>query len=720
MHAFRHASLRHRLTPAYVTASLVTCLVTAITARAAAQTPADSGRPVSPSDSARVASLRPVVITVLQTPFDLARAPYAVSALGVREIQGGRPGLNLAEAAVGVPGVQVDNRFNYALGERISVRGFGARAQFGVRGVRVLVDGIPATFPDGQTTLNHVDISTLGRAEIVRGPASAIYGNASGGVLQLETEPAPDAQLEERARISGGSDGMSRLQSTTAGRIGTEDLPLAYHVNVSRLRYGGYREFSDADNLYLSSGLALERERTRIRLAAHASDYDGNNPGSLPDTLLARDRTAAWPNNVRQRTGEEGRHGEVGLSVRQLAGAGEIRVSTWGIARELDNPIPNVVIDLRRRAGGARAAYASRLNVAGRPVQWVFGGELQGQRDDRLNYANESGTRGALSLDQRENVSTAAVFGQLSGDLTSRVTALAAARVDRAHFSVDDRLVTATDPDDSGDRTMSAVSPSVGLSYAAGRGATLYANLATAFETPTTTELANRPTGAGGFNPDLDPQRTTSIEAGSTLRVGRLGVAQLAAYHALVRDELIPFEVPNAPGRVFYRNAGSAVHRGIEAGLTFVPLTDVSVRLAYTFTDARFRHFVVNDTAYDKKRVPGVAPNRGDLVVSYGPLAGALRGLVIDLEQRYVSAVAVNNSNSAGSASPPYALTNVRLGLDAVRVGALAFSPFAGVTNVLDREYNTAVTVNAFGRRYYEPGPGRAYYVGLGLAGGVR
>src|SRR5918993_865169 len=145
------------------------------------------------------------------------RPAFGVSVLGPAEIQRGRPGFNLAEAFVAVPGVQVDNRYNYALGERISVRGFGARAQFGVRGVRVLIDGIPATMPDGQTTLNHVDVASLGRAEVVRGPASAIYGNASGGVLQLETEPPAAVPIAQRFRVVGGSDDLRRVQSTTSG-----------------------------------------------------------------------------------------------------------------------------------------------------------------------------------------------------------------------------------------------------------------------------------------------------------------------------------------------------------------------------------------------------------------------------------------------------------------------------------------------------------------------
>jgi iron complex outermembrane receptor protein len=689
---------------------------------AAQQAPPDSAaRDSLRRDSTRAVMLTPVTITVLQTPFDIARVPYAVTAVGVREIQTGRPGVNLAEALVAVPGVQVDNRFNYALGERISVRGFGARAQFGVRGVRILFDGIPATFPDGQTTTNHIDVASLGRIEAVRGPASAIYGNASGGVLQLESELPSDARLDQRLKFTGGEDGLSRWQLRTAGTVGSDARPLGYFVNASRVQFDGYRDFSDAKNVILSTGVNFGTGPTRLQLVAHGVDYDAKNPGSLSDSLLHADRTMAFARNVTQQTGENGRHGEVGATLRQALGRGELQVSGWAIGRELDNPIPNAIIDLHRRAGGARAAYGAQAALGRFPVQWAVGAEVQGQRDDRLNFANDAGTRGALTLDQLERVTTAAAFARAAGDLTPRLTLLAAVRGDRARFSVDDELITDTDPNDSGDRTMSAVSPSIGLSFAATGGATLYANVATAFETPTTTELANRPTGAGGFNPELEPQRTVSVEAGGSVRLGNRGLLQLAGYVARVRDALIPFEVEGAPGRQFFRNAGSATHQGVEAGITVLPLPDVTLRAAYTLTYARFNDYVVGGRNFGGNFVPGVAPNRFDAVLSWAvPGSERLGGLNVDVEERYLSAVPANDANTPGSDSPAYAITNVRFNLDRLPVGGLALTPFLGVTNVFDRDYNTAVSVNAFGSRYYEPGPGRAVYAGLSLDASVR
>jgi iron complex outermembrane receptor protein len=684
-------------------------------ARASAQegTPPDSAvrrHGTARRDSAQ--RLTAVTVTALRTPFALERAPYAVTVLGGTELQGGRPGFNLAEALVAVPGVQVDNRYNYALGERISVRGFGARAQFGVRGVRVLIDGIPATMPDGQTTLNHVDVAELGRAEIVRGPASAIYGNASGGVLQLESEVPPPVPVAGRLRATGGGDGLRRLQGTVGGQQESGRVPLAYTLNVSDLRYDGYRDWQDARNSYAAMNVRAGGSRTSVRLTGHLADYAGHNPGALSASLLAADRSKAFRDNqLRWRAGEDGRHRQVGAEARHQMGSGELRLTGYVLGREVDNPIPQRIVALDRRAGGVRLAYAARADVAGLPVQVVVGTEAERQRDDRQNFVNDTGRRGDLSLNQLEHVTATAGFAQVAVAATSRLSVLGALRYDRTRFAVRDRYVTGTDPDDSGERTMRAASPSVGVSWSLGRDASLYANYATAFETPTTTELANRPSGAGGFNPDLQPQRTRSVEAGGTTRLGRLGFAQLALYRARVSDALIPFEVPGAAGRQFFRNAGSAIHRGAELGAVMGAARGLSARAAYTFTDAKFDRYTVAGASYAGKRVPGIAPHRADLSLLYD----LARGGLVAVDERYVSAVPTNDANATGSDAGAYALTNVRVEAPRLRALAAGLSPFAGVTNVFDRPYVTSVVVNAFGARYYEPGPGRTVYVGVEL-----
>jgi iron complex outermembrane receptor protein len=669
---------------------------------ATAQTPAPDTLPEVRLDT--------LAVRVLRTPLPLLRAPYAVSVAGEDEVRRARPGLALDEALGGIPGVQVSNRFNYALGERISVRGFGARAQFGVRGVRVLVDGIPATLPDGQTTLNHVDPGVLGRAEVVRGPASALYGNAAGGVVQLTTAPPPPGRLGAEYRVVAGGVGVLRAQGAVGGTAGG----WTYRAGGTRLSYGGYREHSRADNTLLHAQAGRRGARSELRLTLSAVGYDALNPGSLSDSLLRVDRTRAFARNRVQRTGEEGRQGQAGLFWRGETAAGTLELSAHGVAREIDNPIPNTVIDLARRGGGVRAAWSAARPLGAGALRWTAGAEAEAQRDRRKNFANLQGERGALELDQRERVTGTAAFAQVAVPLAARLDALGAVRRDRFRFAVDDRLpATARNPDDSGSRTLDAWSPTLGLVFAAAQGVSLYANFATAFETPTTTELANRPDRAGGFNPELDPQRTVSYEAGAKGRLGARGAWELAAYTAAVRDALVPFEVEGAPGRQFFRNAGSARHRGVEAGASVSPLAGVTARLAYAFTDARFRDYVAAGDTLDGNRVPGVAPHSLDLRLGWESATGAFVGT----EVRHASAIPVDDANRFRS--PAYTVADLRAGWQGARLGRVRATPFLGVSNLFGAEYNTSVVVNAFGRRFFEPGPGRTLYAGVsvGLGG---
>jgi iron complex outermembrane recepter protein len=656
-------------------------------------------------DTLRVFPLDTVTVSVLGPTVPLHRAPYAVAAVSEAEIRRARPGIALDEALGAIPGVQVDNRYNYSLGERISVRGFGARAQFGVRGVRVLVDGIPATLPDGQTTLNHVDVAMLGRAEVIRGPAAALYGNASGGVIRLSSVPPPAAPLASEYRVVAGSHGLLRTEGRAGGRSGA----LSYQLRASRLRFDGYRPHQAAENLLAGGTLGWTRGPDALALTVNAVDFAAENPGSLSGAMLREDRTQTFELNRRHATGQTGRQGQAGLSWRRSLGASAVEVAGHGTARSFENPIPFRIIELDRRVGGVRGGIEGAWTGG---VRWAAGAEMEAQRDDRLNFRNLDGARGARILDQLERVRSTAGFAHLLAPLAPGIDLMGALRYDRFRFAVDDRLVSETDPDDSGVRMMDAWSPTVGLTVAAARSLSLYANLATAFETPTTTELANRPDGAGGFNPVLEPQRTRSWEAGARLRMASGARLEAAAYRARVEGALIPFEVEALPGRQYFRNAGRAVHRGVELGGSVAPLAGWTARAAYTWTDARFGEYVVDGQDLRGNRVPGIAPHRleaSSTVRTPGGLAGGV-------DVRWMGGVPVSDRDATGElAAEAYTRVDVRGGWDRVRVGGMELAPFLGITNLLGAEYVTAVAVNAAGGRYYEPAPGRMVYAGASL-----
>lgn len=675
--------------------------VAMLAADLAAQVPAP---PRDSADSAR--AIAPVVVTVVRAPFSIEQAPLAVAFTTTEEIRAGRPGLALDEALRALPGVHVDNRYNYSLGERISIRGFGARSQFGVRGLRVLVDGIPATLPDGQTNLNHVDLGILGRSEVIRGPASAIYGNAAGGVILFASEAPAAEPVAGRIRVTSGG-GSRRLQSVFSG----SRSPFAYLVSVSRLDADGPRQHDDAEITTVTARAAAALGAGDFEVTLNAVDFEARNPGSLSDSLLRVDRTMAFRNNVVQRTGERGKQGQLGARWTRDLGGGSLELSAHALTREIDNPIPPRIIALTRAAGGGRIAYRTAPKRLGARVTGglSLGGEAQLQRDDRLNFVNDSGRRAALVLDQRERVDALGPFALLWADVANRLSLLAGARYDRQKFGADDALISGTNPDDSGERTMSALSPSVGVSVEVRSGLRLYGNVASAFETPTTTELANRPTGSGGFNPDLEPQRTTSLETGVNARLGTLGMAQASVYQALVRDALVSFEVPGSPGRTFFRNTGEAAHRGAEVWVRSRMDRAIGARAAYSYVSARFENGTSGGIDLAGRRIPGIAPHRFDGSVDVSPFRSAAADLRIALDGRYVAAMPTNDI--ATFYSPPYAVADVRVWL-APR-GSRWLTPFAGVSNLFDREYNSSIVINAAGRRWFEPGPGRVIHFGL-------
>jgi iron complex outermembrane receptor protein len=656
--------------------------------------------------------LSPTVVTVLRTSVELARAPFAVGIATRDEIQRGKPGFALDEALASIPGVQVDNRFNYALGERISIRGFGARAQFGVRGVRVLLDGIPMTTADGQTSLNNVDVATLARVEVVRGPASSLHGNASGGVIQLESDRGDEFAHRRgggELRYSGGADGLSRFQITTRSSAAN----VFATATASQLKYDGYRDWNTADNTHVNFQVGRYFSGGTLAFLGNFVDYEALNPGGLTSAVAQTLPDTSGPNARRFLTGEKGRQTQGGATWTQQIRGAQLQLATHALSRNIDNPIPNTIVEIDRDAAGARAALSGTPELLG--IHIAGGAEWQMQRDDRRNFANtpNTGARGALTLDQRERVDNTALFLQATSEILSTVDLMAGVRHDRIRFTADDRLVSGTNPDDSGERTMAATSPSVGLTWRATPLLHAFTNFSTSFETPTTSELANQQSGAGGFNPVLEPQRTRSIEVGlnARLQFGRVaGTYQLTAYSANVEDALIPFEVASAPGRQYFRNAGSTRHRGVELGASLVLPANVSVRAAFTHTEALFDSYAVTTgattTVYDGRSLPGVAPNRADVTLSWQPSR-----FFVDWETKAQSRMPVNDANSEYAAD--FVIHGLRGGIQDLAFGPFRFAPHVGVFNLFDRAYMTSVVVNAFGGRFYEPGPPRSLYAGM-------
>lgn len=658
-----------------------------------------------------VVALDPVVVRVLRSSVGTG-APYPVSVAAGPELRRGTGGAFLEETLRALPGLQIQNRFNLASAERLVIRGFGSRAQFGIRGVRVLVDGIPATLPDGQTALDHFDPGTVGRAELLRGPGAALYGNAAGGVLHLRSLAPPASGTEVSAEAGGGSFGLSTWHGALSGRTGD----LGYRVSVSRMAFDGFRTdplaadggvFGGATRSIVNAGLTLPAGAGTLRVVVNGLDMEADNPGSLSRALLDEGDRQAFRFNVIQKTREDIRQGQLGATWSGPLGALDGEVSAWGIRRDFLGAIPPAIVTFDRTALGARAIFRGTQETSAGTLTVGGGVEAELQRDDRRNWENDGGERGAETLAQDEEVRSTGLFFQGRLDVSEAFALSGGLRFDRFSFDATDTFLS-DGSDDSGARSMDAWSPSVGIVARPAPEVELFASLASAFQTPTTTELSNRPNGAGGFNAELDPTRAWTVEGGVRARLGAAWTGEATLFRTSLSDELVPFEVPSAPGRSFFRNAGSSHHTGWEVAADGRLAPGVSVRVAYTRVDARFDTYLVDGDDFSGNRIPGLSPYRvdGRLGLERGRAYAEVRGL-------YADAVPVNDANAA--TSPAYFVGDVRAGLDGYELGDLAVSPWVALQNVFDRRYNASVVVNAFGGRFFEPGPGRTVRLGAAV-----
>jgi iron complex outermembrane receptor protein len=674
----------------------------------------------SAQDSARTA-LPPVRVTATRegprAPLEL---PYAVTLTRPDSLAALRR-LGVDELLFAVPGVALANRQNPAQDPRVSIRGFGARSAFGVRGVRVLQDGVPLTLPDGQTPVDALDLEGADRVEVVRGSASSLYGNAAGGVIDVRSAVPPLAGLVPFARVVGGD---ATPTVSAVGAAGTVNRA-GYSASLTRVNGRGYRDYSDQRATRGAARVVFGRSETSstgVTLAARFSDVsNAESPGSLTRAQFEATPRMADPLSVRKHAGKIVRQGDLSLAIaRTLGRGGALDAVVYGSARTLANPLTFATVDVDRTSGGASLRLSDEVAIAARSTRLAAGADVQWQHDDRLeseNCIDAAGAsalcpggatlRGARRKDQRELVTSVGPFVRAELALAPTLLASAGVRADAVRFQVKDRLVTATNLDDSGDRTLHAVSPALGLVWRAAPLASAYATLSTSFETPTTTELGNKPDGSAGINPELQPQRTLALEIGAKGLLPTTGVRwDIALFEARARDELVPFDIPNGGGRRYFRNAGRTLRRGGELGVQ-AEAGALTLQGAYTYSRFRYLDYTVGTTSYAGRRIPGVPEHALAAAV-------ALRhgSATLSATADVATALDVDDANSAQA--PGRTLLGLALS-NSVELSGVRVSPLVAVQNLGGVRSVGSVSVNATAGKYFEPAPGRTLLIRVGV-----
>lgn len=638
------------------------------------------------------ANLDEIQIEATYSPITLGSATMALSyRLRSADDISARPGATMDELTFSLPGVSIQNRENYALGERMTIRGLGWRSPFGVRGVQVLLDDLPLTVADGQTIMNMIDPAMVRKIELLRGPSATFWGNSSGGVLHLSTTPDRDSPLFQYRGYAGSFETLK------------QELRFNYTSGQTRL-YGyttyfntdGYRDHSAA-RLFRGS-LGVEQTLTgdsRIKFNANYTSMPrAQHPGALTDQMLAESPQAARENFVNTSAGKQFDQAMAGASYLQNFESGIMELSLHGTYRDIHNPLPFGYIGLERYAGGTRGTYT--FNQL--PFDLDTGFEFKLQQDDRFETDNINGERGdQISVEQTELVTNQAIFLRSSYPLSQSLTISAGLRADRIRFEGEDGL----GDDLEGERDFFALNPSAGLIYRFG-SSQWFANFSTSFESPTTTELVNRPEGGNGFNQNVDPERAISFETGLRGLYRDLNAEyDITVYRMQVRDLLLGFQT-ETDGPVFFRNEGKTDHYGIEASVRFSTNPLYSLELM-----ANVLRAVFNEEEFDGNDLPGVPTFRSGAIFTIRP-----GSQIFTLDAQFTDSYAADRENNNRTDS--YFVTDVRWAASPIPIGDRAsIRPFINLMNVFDKRYATSVNIDAFGGFFYEPGTSRSFNAGL-------
>jgi iron complex outermembrane receptor protein len=668
-------------------------------------------------------TLPPVTISATRTEAAPFNVPASVDVIdGARLRDAGRPELQLSESLALVPGVTARDRQNYAQDLQLSIRGFGARSTFGVRGVRLYVDGIPATMPDGQGQLSHFDLSSAGRVEVLRGPFSALYGNSSGGVLQVFTERGEGAPVMT-ASVAAGSDGLVRPAVRASGAVGG----LGFNVSASHLELDGWRDHSAVQRDVGNARLDWSGAGGDWMLAANMLNMRADDPLGLTRAQLESAPRSVDPSALLFNTRKTVRQGQLGLVHEIAVGAGHtLRLMAYAGERSTEqyqaipaatqaNPLhPGGVIDLQRAYGGLDARWTYKAGT----VELIGGIAYDRLQEDRRGWQNfvgpQLGVKGALRRDEDNRVHNLDPYLQAVWKPGTPWTLVAGLRQSNVHFESIDHYVAGPNRDDSGRIGYRRLLPAAGAMYALSGQLHAYAAWGAGFETPTFNELAYRPDASPGLNLGLRPSRSRNLEVGlkgkSGADAGLKTEWSAAVFQTDTQDEIVT--QTNSGGRSTFTNAGATRRRGVELAWTAQLRPAWTVQLAQTWLDARYRDAFLTCIATPcatptllipaGNRIPGTAHTWTAAELVWKPAQGWRAGA----ELRRSGRVFVNDANS--DAARPWWAAAAHIGYSWTTRG-WGIETVARVDNLFDHRYSGSVIVNEGNARFFEPAPGRQF-----------
>ena len=592
------------------------------------------------------------------------------------------------------PGVFTTSSNNFSQDLRISIRGFGARSAFGIRGIKLIVDGIPETTPDGQSQLDNLPLGLISNIEILRGPNANLYGNSSGGVISINTLSNPDEKYYRTSGIFGAYQYQS-IQRTRLINWKTSNLIIHYDKRKSN----GYRDQSKYKSTILNLKYINElSQKSKIIWQINYTDSPyAFDPGGLKLSEVEDNRRQARKNNIDYDTYEKVKHIKTGISWNYKNSEHSFFDSYFFYQkRDFYSKLPfnfGGVIEIDRDYYGFGTKFTRNKNFDNRNNSFVIGIDHLSQSDDRKRFKNNFGLKGDVTLSQMENFDSTGLYIVNQTTFNTGFLFRYGIRYDINSIGIDSNNKINLDK----------INPSLGLSYTINSSDNLFFSFGTSFETPTLNELSNNPDGSG-FNKDLNSNNAVNYEVGWRKSLTNIAF-EAVAYITNSDNEILPYEIEQFPGKNFYRNVGSTLRKGVELSST-LSFDRGFFSLNYTLSKNRFKDFVLNGTDLSDNLIPGIPSQMLDLEL----LLKLSKNNTLILTNRLIGERYADNLNETLIDS--YNIFNVKYSK-----GILKNSEFSiGVNNLFNQEFYDNIRINAFGKRYYEPAPKRNFYFGLNFS----
>jgi len=655
-------------------------------------------------DTLNSADLAPITISATPIATTEIRLPFSANTYLADSFQLLQPQSSLQDYIYQFPGVFSLNPSNFAQDLRISIRGFGARSAFGIRGIKIVVDDIPETTPDGQGQLDNLNLQQIQKIETLNGPGAAFYGNAAGGVLNINTFQEFDKNFI-RGRLAYGIFNTRQIQ-VSGGYVNETHL---FSASINHQYTNNYRAHSS----HLSNQFSLKyrkkiapKSQFDLQLTFTNSPF-ANDPGGLDIDAVAEDRQQARDRNVLFDTGEKINHLKVsGRFSGTIGKQWRFRSYAFFSSRDFEGRLPfefGGIVSLNRMYWGQGSNITHTFSKRNLVNHLNIGYALAFQADNRKRFKNLEGVQGDLTFDQLESFENLGAF--ISNQLEyKKLLVSTSVRYDYNLLSANDYFLD--NGDGSGEISPTAFSVALGVSFEFWKNSYVYGNFSNSFETPTLSELSENPMTGTGFYTDLRPQKGQNLEVGIKSQFLKKGQFRLALFSINTIDDLVPFELAAFPDRTFYQNVGKTKRQGIETSVKYQLLSNLTVSGSYALSNFTYENYSIDVDPNDGNRLPGIPVHWGQATLEYK----STKGLFIQWQNRFTGALFADDENE--TKVPSFALINLRAGRRFAYKN-INLSPFVSVNNLTNVEYFDNIRLNADGNRYYEPAAGIQVFGGI-------